>query len=508
MPLEIKIKNYDDIIIPSGPLSSSASLQRIYISRSESKTFLQTNNSDEYNYEENLYEAELFGNELNNVEDVLQIEVSAFATYTMFLDEEDLDETSYVLVITSEDKTTTTKIRILIKDMGPVSTNLRINKVEDSNYIFISANYYAEVPVTVNDTTLDVGIVEVAEFDNSFEYFNVDVLTNDSDAIVSMIAKTENVDPDLLQTYSKTLEPFNLEEDIVLDDRFVYLKIYSISYDQTIYLKLVQNISVDNVTEVERLKKVMSNKWYYLYHLSTAFDVSSEITAEQLIEAEFFTEDELRTFLDDTGTVWYDISGYYEILVDSDETESNIKNQRNISYNLSGIQKFLSSDVENLGASIASDLYDIIVASSVSEDYIKSQAWLKYVRDEDITHICSTQLSEFELFSTLQKAKTEFLEEFSYVSVVYELVNSRYLTNFLRKLKYVNESVISGTLEYSVSSNMLGNIIQGLSNMINLSNDTAALNAYTSSFVDVLFNNLENLKIRENSIQRIEWVNT
>lgn len=506
MPILTKINNYDPLFVPATPLSNAAVINTITIKRSAQEEILSKSTNTLYTYTEDTYDARLYTNELPIVTNIIKIDVSPNATFTFILDTNDTVRTSYLVTVTSEDGTTTATRRIVIIDIGTLSPTLTVNTVTDNNFVTSMPKYYAEQPITVNVTTLNVGIIEVSTFDNTTQYFNLDVRTSDAGATVAHISKT-GTDPNALNLHGTPIVPFNVDEDLVLDDNFVYLKISDGT--TTIYFKLIQVGTITTTTVLDKLKEDMSNKWYHVFNQSTAVLVGL-LTGTQIVDASTRTDTDLRTWLDGLNIQWFDVSVHLATLRDLAATQTAALDNTYTAFNTSNVQTFVQDNVIDLGASISGELFTIFTAlpTQVQESYKHSINWFRYIRDRNYDHIVSPNVTKAQRTVVLSQAKSDYLKEFSHAAVIYKYVNKRYLEHFIRKLKHISGLISKNLLAYEVSVEQVDIMILGLENIKGKSIHSAAFEVYTESHIDAFINQLEYLKTKPKVIQHIEWVNT
>ncbi|BBI90577.1 hypothetical protein HYO65_gp185 [Tenacibaculum phage PTm1] len=435
MPLITKINNYDGTFVPSTPLSDSATINSTYIKRSQQEEILVKSTNPIYTYTEDTYEARLYSNEMSIVTDIIKVTHSAGATYTFVHDTSDSVRTSYLLTVTSESGKTVTKRRIVPINIGSVSPTLTINTITDGNFYTSKPRYFSEQNVTVSRNTLKVGVIEVTTFNNASQYFNLTIKTSNASSTLTYIAKTTS-EPNSLNTHGTTLTAFNTTEDAVLDDNFVYAKV--VAGSDIIYFKLVQSGTVSSTTTLDSLKKLMSNKWFYVYNNRTAVKVS-DLTGAQVVEAESKTDADLRTWLSGLTKTYHDVSTHLVTLRDLTATQNQQTFIDLKAYNDSNIQSFTQSDVKDMGASIAGELYTIFNAldTATKAGFKHTLNWFQYIRDRKYDHIVSPNVTVSERNRVLSQAKSDFQKEFSHASVLYKYVNDRYLEHFIRKFKYI-----------------------------------------------------------------------
>lgn len=501
----IKIKNFDEVFIPSEPLSDSATIFTTYIKRSNQEVLLQPTTDNQYVYPEPVFLAKLYSNEISQILDIVKSTFAPYATVQFVQDFTDTVRTSYTLTVTSESGMYTSKRRIVPIDLGAVSPELTVHTVIDNNFVESKVAYYAEQPVTVDSTTLKVGIIEVAEFDNSTQYFDVNVKTSDATSSFSLIGAVANTDPNGLNIQGNAIAQFNIDEALVLDANYVYLKV--VAGSETLYFKLIQSGTVSTVSVLDVLKQDLSNLYLHLFNRRTAVKIG-DLTPEQIYQLEPNSDDNaLRTWLNDNDVAWYDLSdgNNFNALIDVDGSTALYNYPVLFAYNSANLPTFTNEDVKDMGASIASALYEIFDALPTENrvNFVHTLNWLKYIKDRDYSHIVTPALSESQRAEILSIAKANYLTEFSHAYVLYNNVNKRWLEYFIRRIRYVREQISAGLLQYEADLAQIDVMLLALTNIKAASNKTAAFDQYTEASVDTFAMHLEYLKLKANTIQRI-----
>lgn len=505
----IKIQNFDEVFVPSEPLSDSATIFTTYIKRSSQEVLLQPTTDNQYVYPEPVFLAKLYSNEINQVLDIVKSTFAAYATVQFVQDFTDTVRTSYTLTVTSESGLFTSKRRIVPIDLGAVSPDFTVHTINDNNFVDSKVAYYAEQPVTVDSTTLNVGIIEVTEFDNSTQYFNLDVKTSDASAVQTFIALNADTDPNGLNIHANVIDEFSVEEALVLDDNFVYVKLRSgpIIGGDYLYFKLVQSAAIPAVSTLDILKKELSNLYLHLFNRRTAVKIGN-LTPEQIYQLEPNTDDNsVRLYLDTNNITWYDLSNgnNFNALIDEAGSTALYEYPVLFAYNSANLPTFTNDDVKDMGASIASALYDIFDALPTEKriSFTHTLNWLKYIKDRDYSHIVTPTLSESQRAEILSIAKSNYLAEFSHAYVLYNNVNKRWLEFFVRRIRYVREQISAGLLIYEADLAQIDVMLLALTNIKSASNSTSAFDQYTEASVDTFAMHLEYLKLKANTIQRI-----
>ena len=501
-----KIKNYDAIFQPTDPLSDDSQIIDTFIERSGQKIILGVSTSTGYVYNEPVFVAPLYSNEMDKITEVIKSTIAEGATIDFQEDTGDVVRTSYIITATSESGLSNTRRRIIPVDLGSINTSLSVYRVEDVNNTQTNPHYYAESLQSNNGISLKVGTIEVYDFDNTTDYFNVNVITNDSIATNSYVSKG-GVEPQGLNTHSVTLVPFDTSEDEVLDDNFVYLK--KTNGADTIYFKLVELGVEPTITELDQLKSTMSNKWYHVFNENIAVEVG-DMTGAQILNAEPRDDSSLMGYLGSLGIQYHQINLYLSELRDVTPTENEQVSGELIAWNESNVDEFLESDLNDLGASIASDLYDIYNAldETTKLSFEHTIKWFEYIKTRDEGVIVSPDLDNDVKLRVLSKAKNQYLQEFSSASQMWKWVNKRYLEYFLRKLRYVSTLSSQGLIQLNQTTADINIMILALENIKLEGVNTASFDQYTESAFDKFANGLEYLNLKPQVIQRIQWINS
>lgn len=501
MPITTKIRNFDNLFIPSTPLSEDVALEVLFVKRNQLETNLQISTSSAYVYSEPVLVARLYDNEINRVTEIVQSKIPENATYTFIVDTADTTRTSYLFTITSESGKTTSKYRVVTESLGTSPTNLEVHKVVNENDANAKPRYFDYQDVTVNSTTLKIGIIEVPSFNNASEYFNISIKTSDNSSVLTYVSKNGN-EPDSLNTHSTTLVAFDANEDVVLDDAFVYAKITDGT--DTYYFKLIQSTSLASQSDLDSLKEKMSNKWYHIFDNVTAVQIG-HLTASQLIAAnDTANNTALKTYLDNNTIKYVELGSHLPSLIDTSATESLLIDGALAAYNNSNIDVFTQSDIDDLGKSLATSiLVNIDALAEEPSEHIRT--WLEYVSTRDSKKIVSSTLSASMQSAAIQKAKSDFIKNFATTAFVYKTINSRYLEHMLRKIDYVRLRVKNKTLVYKASVSQLESSSLAIRNIANAHKQTASFDSLTETALKEFANALDLMIVDENVIQKIKW---
>lgn len=467
-----KIKAFKTYKDYNEPLSDLNAIEEISISRNGS--IHVASNDPNTSYTEPVLRLDLYSNE--DI-DHLTIKVSENASYSLLKDIEENNETHYIITVVSESGVSK-EYRLIVSDIGLLSNDNTLYSIIDQN-----TNKSLKIHTPIEQNGIFIGFINYPVFLTN-EYFNPLVNANSSD--ISYVA-FNNVDPDNETVDNITLSLMDINEIGFLDHTHVYLKING--SDGTIYYKLIKGSQRDSLTPLNEYKETLSD--LYVHRFGDMVVKLESLTFEQLKEVNNKASlVEIKDYFTTNNIEIYNISGYESDLIDEIETEKMNNYSLLKAFNITSNNTFLSSEVDNIGKSIAFILKSVI---DNLDGYDHTKLWLNMVYEDNINErICTT---------TIDKVLSEID-----LSILYNNFNVRHFNDILVRLKHIEKLLIDNMIVYSTSLERVSYMIYMIEKQISIKNSNVLnIDIDTIKGFEVFMTDLPLLKKKESSIQRISW---
>lgn len=367
--------------------------------------------------------------------------------------------------------------------------------------------------------TLQIGVIELPKsyittlFDGN-DYLDDEALTISSMSdTIKYISKT-GLDPDNEQTLSNVDymvyvngEAFTVEEDAVLDERYVYLRVVRGSH--TNYYQLNKNSIYETQTISDQLKTKYSDKYCQLLLDKYLVNVE-DITTEQIVAIQRLTTDQqVIAFLSGINVSFDDITGYNLELIDIDETNRVNSFSREKGYNElyqdAGSYGFTSEQINNFGAVLAKMMYDEVSTIFDSPGVLSYPATVEYLGYVSGSISIPSYLSTNTQLLVSSETKTKYLTECASSKFLLTNFNTRQFDWILSRLQYAITQIEAGYLIYEATLTDIKNMKSGFDLLKLIVNVNAASTATLESNIYTYFDKLYLLKLNQNVTQRLTF---
>lgn len=459
-------KDYND------PLSDLNVIEETSISRNGSIHI--ASNDTNTSYTETVLRLDLYSNE--DI-DHLTIKVSENASYSLLKDIEESNETHYIITVVSESGISK-EYRLIMTDIGLLSNDNTLYSIIDQN-----TNKSLKIHTPIEQNGIAIGFINYPIFLTN-EYFNPLLNANSND--ISYVA-FNGVDPDGEIVDNITLSLMDINEVGFLDHTHVYLKING--SDGVIYYKLIKGFQRDSLTPLNEYKEILSD--LYVHRFGDMVVKLESLTFEQLKEVNNKASlVEIKDYFTANNIEMYNISGYENELIDEIETEKMNNYSSLKAFNITSNNTFSSSEIDNIGKSIAFILKSVI---DNLDGYEHTKLWLDMVYEDNIDErICST---------TVDKVLSEID-----LSILYNNFNTRHFNDILVRLKHIETLLKDNMITYSTSLERVSYMIYMIEKQISIKrNSIFNIDMDTIKGFEVFITDLPLLKLDESGIQRISW---
>jgi hypothetical protein len=428
-----------------------------------------------------------------------------------------------ILTITAEDTLTAVTIRLIKNDIGIAQTYpmlyvcTSLTDQYTSDEFETACRMHAPILTTVDTTSLYVGAIELPASYVSVDSaaVNIAALTFNAtyDTLTYISADGTDPDNDILLNDSDAMlfvnsAPFTVDETLILDSNFVYLKFDRNS--EIRYYKLIKHSTYSRTAVIDAIKQKYSDSYVCLF-LNSVLISTSNITTEQRITIELLkTESDIISYCNSNQIDYTILSDYtYSDLIDVDATAELNDITKYATFNqlfeTTSDYGFAESDIENFGKVIAKMLYDVVSQIQVNSvlTYPIATQYLSYLSE---TTVIPSYLQTSTQLLVSSETKTGYLAEIANSAFMLDNFTTRHFDWISSRLDYALNQIKLHRIVYDATETDIANMSIAIKNLKSIANATTlASPAYQESFIHLFFDKLYYLKLNSDVVQRISF---